>query len=248
MSSASGTSSVTTDSVSAPIHGAASLPAPFKNAKVPTGKPKASDYEPRVAKLINHACHQFEVLLATDQPFPEPGVSVQWATRVWTDVCQAVQINYTFSDRIEKVITARASHARGVLRDKLRPLVAQTYGFVSDGTERAKAKNIALYTSLLDRDAQLDAEPCFHYKNVETKQGFAQNKLITTAIKAQWFADVGAPGVKYSSQFSPLCEVTIVFIFTTIEFCLDQWASGHYDKNLTYSDKVYRANACMTAQ
>ncbi len=99
-------------------------------------------------------------------------------------------------------------------------------------------------------------------QNVETKQGFAQNKLITTAIKAQWFADVGAPGVKYSSQFSPLREVTIAFIFTTvsaflngsalymyinvltvsqIEFCLDQWASGHYDKNLTYSDKVYRA-------
>ncbi|KAL1945881.1 hypothetical protein VTO73DRAFT_1883 [Trametes versicolor] len=247
MSSASGTSSVMTD-VSAPVRGTATLPAPFKNGKVPSGKPKASHYEPRVAKLVNHACHQFEVLLATEQPFPEPGVSVQWATRVWTDVCHAVQMNYVLSDSIEKVITARASHARGVLRDKIRPLIAQTYGFISDGTERAKVKNIALYTSLLDRDAQLEAEPRFHYKDVETKQGFAQNKIITTVNKAQWFADTGAAGVKYSSQFSPLREVTIAFIFTTIEFCLDQWASGHYDKHLTYSDKVYRPKYAVHLQ
>lgn len=104
MSSASGTSSVTTD-VSAPVRGTATLPAPFKNGKVPSGKPKASHYEPRVAKLVNHACHQFEVLLATEQPFPEPGVSVQWATRVWTDVCHAVQMNYVLSDSIEKVVS-----------------------------------------------------------------------------------------------------------------------------------------------
>ncbi|EIW62746.1 uncharacterized protein TRAVEDRAFT_43078 [Trametes versicolor FP-101664 SS1] len=221
---------------------------PGRNGKVPSGKPKASHYEPRVAKLVNHACHQFEVLLATEQPFPEPGVSVQWATRVWTDVCHAVQMNYVLSDSIEKVITARASHARGVLRDKIRPLIAQTYGFISDGTERAKVKNIALYTSLLDRDAQLEAEPRFHYKDVETKQGFAQNKIITTVNKAQWFADTGAAGVKYSSQFSPLREVTIAFIFTTIEFCLDQWASGHYDKHLTYSDKVYRPKYAVHLQ
>lgn len=26
-----------------------------------------------------------------------------------------------------------------------------------------------------------------------------------------------------------------------IEYCLDQWVSGHYDKNLTFSEKVYRA-------
>lgn len=57
-------------------------------------------------------------------------------------------------------------------------------------------------------------------QDVETKQGFAQNKIITTVIKAQWFADTGAAGVKYSSQFSPLREVTIAFIFTTVSVLL----------------------------
>ncbi|KAI8989227.1 hypothetical protein BD414DRAFT_522315, partial [Trametes punicea] len=168
--------------------GASACIAPFRDGKTPSGKPKAGDYEPHVRKLINHACHQYEVLLATEQPFPEVGTPVLWASRVWMDVCRGAQLHYTLCDRIEKIITARVSHARGGLRDKVRPLIAPTYGLLSDGSERSKAKNIARYTFLLDRDAP-DPEPRFHYKDVELKQGFAHNMIVTTVIKAQWFAD-----------------------------------------------------------
>lgn len=39
-----------------------------------------------------------------------------------------------------------------------------------------------------------------------------------------------------------------VLAASQIEFCLDQWASGHYDKHLTYSDKVYRPKYAVHLQ
>ncbi|OJT05253.1 hypothetical protein TRAPUB_3960 [Trametes pubescens] len=214
--------------------------APYKHGQAPTGKPKASDYDPRVDKLIINACHQYEVLISTEEPFPEAGTPVMWASRVWSDICKSAEVNYTLSDRIEKIITGRASHGRGGLRDKIRPLISGTYGFLLDGSERSKVANLARYNFLLDRDA-LEPEPRFHYEDVEVRRRFAHNRIVTTVIKEQWFADAGGPGVKYATQFSPIREVTLALIFTTIEYCLDQWVSGHYDKNLTFSEKVYRA-------
>ncbi|KAI0820395.1 hypothetical protein BC628DRAFT_1397257 [Trametes gibbosa] len=156
------------------------------------------------------------------------------------DVCAGAQVNYVLNDHIEKTITGRVSHARGGLRDKIRPLVASSFGFLPDGSERSKVANLTRYNFLLDRDA-LEPAPRFHYEDPEEKRGFAHNKLVTTVIKDQWFVDAAGPGIKYAAQFSPIREVTLALIFTTIEFCLDQWVSGHYDKNLTFSDKVYRA-------
>ena len=62
-----------------------------------------------------------------------------------------------------KQITGRDSHARGSLRDKIRPHITATYGFLTDGSERSKVKNKERYNYLLDRDAA-EPEPVFHYK------------------------------------------------------------------------------------
>ncbi len=78
--------------------------APYKHGQAPTGKPKASDYDPRVDKLIINACHQYEVLISTEEPFPEAGTPVMWASRVWSDICKSAEVNYTLSDRIEKIV------------------------------------------------------------------------------------------------------------------------------------------------
>ncbi|KAH9893249.1 hypothetical protein C8Q73DRAFT_524943 [Cubamyces lactineus] len=194
---------------------------PFLRGQVPSGKPKAGDYEPHVSKMIVHACHQYEVLLATEDPFPDLGLRDAWATRVWTDVCSSVQVFYKLTDRIEKIIIRRDSHARGTLRDKIRPHIIATYGFLTDGSERSKVKNIERYNRLLDRDA-IEPEPVFHYKNVETRTHFGHNALVRRALQEQWFADPTGPGVKYLSQFSP-------------------WADGTYSKNLAFSEKAYKA-------
>ncbi|KAH9847795.1 hypothetical protein C2E23DRAFT_863158 [Lenzites betulinus] len=210
---------------------------PFLNGRDPSGKPKAGDYESNVNKLIVLACHRYEVLIATDTPFPETEKQDTWAAHAWAEACAGAQVAYRCTDRIQKIITGRGSHARGTLRDKIRPLIASTYGFATDGTERAKAKNIARYTYLLDRDAA-NPEPVFHYKDVDTAAGFAHNTIVLSAINAEWFADPTSPGVKYMAEFAPIREVTLALVFTAIEFCLDQWANGTF-KHMSFSEKLY---------
>ncbi|KAI0357793.1 hypothetical protein OH77DRAFT_1519137 [Trametes cingulata] len=217
---------------------------PFLHGRTPTGKPKAGDYEAHVNKMIVCACHQYEVLIATEAPFPDLGTQDEWATRVWTDTCQRTQVFYKLTERVEKIITGRDSHARGGLRDKIRPHIAATYGFVMDGSERAKGTNRERYKFLLDRDAA-EPEPVFHYKDIEARSGFAHNALILRALQEHWFADGTSPGIKYATQFSPIREVTLALIFTTIEFCLDQWADRTYNKYHAFMEKVYRSQYDM---
>ncbi|KAI0666770.1 hypothetical protein C8Q78DRAFT_983464 [Trametes maxima] len=211
---------------------------PFKEGRTPGTKPKAGDYEPHVTKLIINACHEYEVLIATDNAFPDPATQNVWATRVWTSVCSGAHTFYKLTDRIEKLITDRGSHARGELRDKIRPHIVKNYGFNDDGSERAKVHNLALYHRLLDCDAE-SPDPAFIYKNVETRYKYAHNAIILDAIKAEWFADANAPGIRYPSQFSPLRDVTIALLFTMVEYCLDRWANGCLNKSLTFTQKAY---------
>ncbi|KAI0628842.1 hypothetical protein C8Q77DRAFT_1161871 [Trametes polyzona] len=225
-----------------PIH--AELPfgtvnAAFRGNQTPSGKPKAGDYEQHVARLINRACHQFEVLLATEEPFPKSGTPVVWAARVWTDVCRSAAMTYRLTDRIEKIITSRSSHGRGAIRDCICPLIASTYDFKDDGSHKSKEHNIARYTYLLNRDAE-NPDPRFHYKDMRARTGFARNKFIERVIKEIWFSDRTAPGIQFSTQFAPLREATLALVFTTIEYCLDQWSTGLIDKAHTFSDKQYR--------
>ncbi|KAI0661392.1 hypothetical protein C8Q70DRAFT_1052472 [Cubamyces menziesii] len=201
---------------------------PFLRGQAPTGKPKAGDFEPHVSRMIVHACHLYEVLIATEDPFPDLALQDAWATRVWTDICNSVQVFYKLTDRVEKIITGRDSHARGSLRDKIRPHITATYGFLTDGSERSKVKNKERYNYLLDRDTA-EPEPVFHYKDVESRTLFGHNALVRQALQEQWFADASSPGIKYMTHFSP------------IEYCLDQWAEGAYNKNTAFSEKVYKS-------
>ncbi|KAI0828571.1 hypothetical protein BC628DRAFT_1417571 [Trametes gibbosa] len=47
-------------------------PAPFKSGSEPVGTPKAGDYKDHIKTMINSACHQFEVLLVTENLIKYP--------------------------------------------------------------------------------------------------------------------------------------------------------------------------------
>ncbi|OSD02991.1 hypothetical protein PYCCODRAFT_1467299 [Trametes coccinea BRFM310] len=177
-------------------------------------------------------------LSAHDNPYPSPSTAVVWAARVWADVSQSSPTKYRLCSRIEKLITGRSLHARGALRDCVRPLIASMYSFVSDGTARAKQQNMVKYAYLLDQDAAAP-EPQFHYADLEKRQGFAHNSVILATIKEHWFSSIHASGIKYSEQFSPIRKVTLTLLFTTVGYCLDLWATGLWDKSLTFANKVY---------
>ncbi|KAI0823818.1 hypothetical protein BC628DRAFT_1324213, partial [Trametes gibbosa] len=216
-------------------------PAPFKNGQIPSGNnPKAGDYEEHVKNIINTACHQFEILVATEDPYPPPATTVVWATRVWADISRSTSATYQLSSRIEKIITSRTSHARGALRDRIRPHIESSYGFDRESTlDRVKQQNMARYTHILDRDSP-SPEPRFYYADMENRQGFARHPIIMRVIQEHWFSAQDSPGILYAGQFSPIRDVSLALIFTTIEYCIDQWATGMYDKTLMFSNKVYR--------
>ncbi|TBU21789.1 hypothetical protein BD311DRAFT_782729 [Dichomitus squalens] len=212
---------------------------PFKDDKVPKGKPKASDYEAHASRMIVRACRFYSVLICTEDPFPDDEKQVLWADKAWLSVCQEVQVFYRMTDHIEQIIIERDSHARGSLRDLVRPWIESTYGMLTDGTEHSRITNIATYTRLLDLHSD-EPHPVFHYQDTFTPSGFALHPIIHKVIQKSWFSDATGLGIRYSTYFSPIRNVTLALLFTAIEFCLDQWETGIFNSRLQFTEKLYR--------
>ncbi|EJF58880.1 hypothetical protein DICSQDRAFT_172540 [Dichomitus squalens LYAD-421 SS1] len=219
---------------------ATSGPPPYKDDKVPKGKPKASDYESHASRMIIRACHFYSVLICTEDPFPDDDKQVLWADKAWLSICQEVQVFYRLTDDIEHIIVERHSHARGSLRDLVRPWIESTYGMLTDGTEHARITNIATYTRLLDLHSD-EPHPVFHYQDTFTPSGFALHPIVHKVIQKSWFSDATGLGVRYSTYFSPIRNVTLALLFTAIEFCLDQWETGIFNLRLQFTEKLYKS-------
>ncbi|KAI1781868.1 hypothetical protein LXA43DRAFT_977864 [Ganoderma leucocontextum] len=201
---------------------------------------KASDYEPHATRLILAACRHFEVLVLTNDPFPDESKQELWVKDAWACTSDAVKRYYRLPDRVKKLIMSRTSHARGALKDCIRPLVTPKYGFSSSMDEATKITNRTLYERLLDLNNPEGPEPIFHYQNVDAVTGFARNEIVSHAIREQWFRNSDGIGLRLPTQFSPIREETLGIIFTAIEFCLDQWADGTLSEGARFTEKVYK--------
>ncbi|KAM5537292.1 hypothetical protein V8D89_009022 [Ganoderma adspersum] len=184
---------------------AATIPPPFRGVVVPTGEAKASDYEPHATKLILVACRHFEALVLNENPFPEDTEQDTWAKDAWKDACTALKLSYTLPEHVKKMIMSRTSHARGALKDCIRPMVATKYGFSSHTDEPMKAANCALYERLLDLNNPEGPEPIFHYQDVDALAGYAQNEI---------FRNTDGIGLQLPAQFCPIREAMLAIIFT----------------------------------
>ena len=65
--------------------------------------------------------------------------------------------------RVDFKIVARDTHARGALKDTVRPMIATAYGFTEASDEGARAANRARYVRLTD-EGNGEPNPTFHYK------------------------------------------------------------------------------------
>ncbi|KAI0737727.1 hypothetical protein C8Q80DRAFT_1114577, partial [Daedaleopsis nitida] len=212
---------------------------PFCGGQVPKGAPKASDYEPGTTKHILSACHHFEVLVCTVDPYPDETTQDKWAKETWAQACATFDVQYKLTDRVHKLITDRVPHARGTLKDTVRPLVASEYGFTEASDEDAKAANQALFVRLVD-DQSAEPDPQFHYKDPDSRWGFAEHKLIKTIIRERWFTRSDAMGPCYPDKFSPIRQETLALIFTAVHFCIDQWSDGTPRQGGKFWDKDYK--------
>ncbi|KAI0370410.1 hypothetical protein BV20DRAFT_979567 [Pilatotrama ljubarskyi] len=119
-----------------------------------------------------------------------------------------------------------------------RPLHQASQVWRCNGSERSKTKNKEKYDYLVDRDSTVP-EPVFHYKL--TRNGGRTSKHAPASRTKPSYSELSkSSGIKYRTQFSPVREVTLAFIFTTIEFCLDQWTDGTFNKSHTFAEKFYK--------
>ncbi|KIJ37518.1 hypothetical protein M422DRAFT_132388, partial [Sphaerobolus stellatus SS14] len=111
-------------------------------------------------------------------------------------------------------VTARDSHMRGNLKDRLIPLVCETYGFKASATKSAIIHNRKLY-DLLKTDKRLV------FKDFRERNGLYESPLIQQAINLAWFKDPSDNGAKFPSYFDPIPLRTIALIYTVVSIsCL----------------------------
>ncbi len=78
---------------------------PFRGGNAPKGAPKASEYEPHVTRTILVACHHFEVLVCTEDPYPDDTTTLAWAQTTWSAARDRMKVGYKLTDRITKIVS-----------------------------------------------------------------------------------------------------------------------------------------------
>ncbi|OCH87278.1 hypothetical protein OBBRIDRAFT_850603 [Obba rivulosa] len=210
----------------------------FRDGQVPSGSPKASDYEPMVSRLILQAVYDFQVRVCTIDPFPEQDVQLRWAQDCWSTACTKAKIMYKIPSRILGLITERKSHARGTLRDKTRIAVITGYGLEQGLSSKAVKNNRALVVRLLG-DRQAKQEKLFFWKDVEGPSGFAKHAVFTEVFRTEFFKSRTDAGVTYVDRFRPVSLPFLGLLFTVVECCLEEWRDGHL-KKIKFSEADYR--------
>lgn len=80
-------------------------PAPFRKGYTLGPKPKASDYEENVEKMLLAAMHEFACLILTTDAFPNETKQTQWAETTWRAACDEFEVHYECSVRMIRLVS-----------------------------------------------------------------------------------------------------------------------------------------------
>ena len=75
-------------------------PLRWLNDQVPTGRPKAHDYEHDICRLIIKSCREFSATVCTQDALPNPETQVEWSRKIWEGACKEVEDHYECTDRV----------------------------------------------------------------------------------------------------------------------------------------------------
>ncbi|KAK6980948.1 hypothetical protein R3P38DRAFT_3116870 [Favolaschia claudopus] len=185
------------------------------------GKPKAGDYEPTVAAIINRAAHEYELNILVKNYNPDVVQQTTWAKDTFKAAGRSAGQRFKLTERIAKILTARGSHARGMIITPARALFPTHYGFKT-GTKSSSAIrfNQKLSAKLIDKSA-------FHYKDPDAPVlGFAENTIFSAIRKQSVFKNKRSIGIVYQSQFNPWPNELLALEFCALEHCANEWKTG----------------------
>ncbi|KAJ7572110.1 hypothetical protein C8J56DRAFT_72449 [Mycena floridula] len=134
-------------------------------------------------------------------------------------------------DRARKMITNGACHIRGIIKDRLHPIIAPHFGFHSRDKPSIESKNKEIYENLMYQNG-------FLYKDTKARTGYMRNAIIKDGLQEVFFKTTERQGVRYESYFSPISSATVAIILTTIDFCLEEWSTGKFVQGTIHEDSM----------
>ncbi|KAJ8587604.1 hypothetical protein M405DRAFT_741583 [Rhizopogon salebrosus TDB-379] len=185
------------------------------------GRPKAADYEPSVRTIFSIAWPLYRGRLCTEGPMPDRMQEVSWAKLAWTEACERLGTRIACDAELIKMITSRGSHLCGEVKTKIRPYVADEYGFETSTKQSVIDRNI-----MLARELKRDFAFVYKTRSPDGNKGLYGAKIIQKGVNAMWFRDKKDEGVLYPEFYKPFPEVGLALLLTAIESCIDEWSSG----------------------
>lgn len=128
------------------------------------GRPKASDYTKDVQEVLESAIAHYKADLLRWDPYPDRAHELEWSKASWDSANKLCNVRIAPNAELMKMvglvltiikvifiyiqITCRASHLRGEIKTKVKPLVASMYGFEVPTSETIRVHNRKLAEEL----------------------------------------------------------------------------------------------------
>lgn len=80
-------------------------PLRWLNDQVPSGRPKAHDYDHDICRIIIKSCREFSAMVCTQNALPTPETQVDWSRIIWAGACKEVEENYECTDRVVGLVS-----------------------------------------------------------------------------------------------------------------------------------------------
>ncbi|KAG1734278.1 hypothetical protein EDB19DRAFT_1911135 [Suillus lakei] len=111
------------------------VPKVKKNADGSRRRVKASDFDEISKEILITACSVYRCLIVTQAPFPDSvAAETKLAKEAWCEACQLKGVDVKLTPSVVNMLLKRASHVRGELKTKMRPLTASFHGFHSSNS------------------------------------------------------------------------------------------------------------------
>ncbi|KAG1906492.1 uncharacterized protein F5891DRAFT_931848, partial [Suillus fuscotomentosus] len=190
------------------------------------GRPKAADYEPSVRTIFGVAWALYRGHLCTEGAMPDRMQEVTWAKLAWNDACKRLQTHVAYDAEIIKMITSQGSHFRGEVKSKVRPYVADEYGFETSTKQSVIDRNVMLTRELKKDFGFVYKVMYYQTRTPDGNKGLYHAKIIQKVVNTMWFRDKKDEGVLYPEFYKPFPEVGLALLLTAIESGIDKWSTG----------------------
>ncbi|KAJ7712002.1 hypothetical protein B0H14DRAFT_3902417 [Mycena olivaceomarginata] len=126
---------------------------------------------------------------------------------------------------------SRRPPASNLASAAFRPLFATHYKF-----QRGTSK--AIIAANKDRATTLLKKAAFHYKDTETRKGYAENAIIPTARTQIIFKDKKSLAAIFPSYFNPIPAPYLALEFSVLQFLTHEWSTDINEKWIKYNPVI----------